>query len=59
MLQKQRQRIAEGWVNATEIASGKNEPLSNLPTGTNPAQLAAYTIVSRVLLNLDETITKE
>ena len=24
-----------------------------------PTQLAAYTVVSRVLLNLDETITKE
>ena len=30
-----------------------------LPPGVSPAQLAAYTVVSRVLLNLDETITKE
>jgi len=31
----------------------------SLPAGVSPAQLAAYTVVSRVLLNLDETITKE
>ncbi len=30
-----------------------------LPKGTTPAQLAGWTAVSRVLLNLDETITKE
>jgi hypothetical protein len=29
------------------------------PPGTTPAQLAAYAAVSRVLLNLDEAITKE
>jgi len=32
---------------------------SNLPAGASPAQLAAYTVTSRVLLNLDETVTKE
>ncbi len=35
----------------------KNPP--TLPTGVTPAQLAAWTVVCRVLLNLDETITKE
>ena len=30
-----------------------------LPDGTKPSDLAAWTVVSRVLLNLDETITKE
>jgi hypothetical protein len=29
------------------------------PIGTTELQLAAWTAVSRVLLNLDETITKE
>ena len=30
-----------------------------LPAGATPPQLAAWTAVARVLLNLDETITKE
>ncbi len=59
LLATQKQRIAEGWLNPNEIATGKGEVASNLPEGATPAQLAAYTVVSRVLLNLDETITKE
>ena len=57
LIEKQKKRIADGWVNPLEVA-GKNEKPS-LPEGTTPTQLAAYTVVSRVLLNLDETITKE
>ena len=59
LLHKQQQRIAAGWVNAAEISTGRSEPPEKLPTGSTPSQLAAYTVVSRVLLNLDETITKE
>jgi hypothetical protein len=59
LLEKQGKRIAEGWLNPGEIATGTNGVPSNLPKGTTPTQLAAYTVVSRVLLNLDETITKE
>ena len=59
LLEKERKHIADGWVNPLELATGKNEPPANLPAGATPAQLAAYTVVSRVLLNLDETITKE
>jgi len=59
LLTKEKQRLAEGWLNPNDIATGKSELPSNLPPGTSPAQLAAYTVVSRVLLNLDETITKE
>jgi hypothetical protein len=59
LLQKEQRRLAEGWMNANEVATGKNEPAKGLPKGATPTQLAAYTVVSRVLLNLDETITKE
>jgi mono/diheme cytochrome c family protein len=58
LLDRQKQRIADGWVNTYELGTGKNE-LPKLPPGVTPTQLAAYTVVSRVLLNLDETITKE
>jgi hypothetical protein len=59
LLERQRKRIAEGWVNPFELATGKNELPAKLPKGATPALLAAYTLVSRVALNLDETITKE
>ena len=59
LLDKEKLRIAQGWVNPLELATGKNEKPVELPSGATPAQLAAYMVVSRVLLNLDETITKE
>jgi hypothetical protein len=59
LLEKERRRIADGWVNPLELATGKNERPADLPEGETPTQLAAYVVVSRVLLNLDETITKE
>jgi hypothetical protein len=59
LLEKQTRRLAEGWVNPNEVATGESKVPANLPEGTTPTELAAYTVVSRVLLNLDETITKE
>jgi hypothetical protein len=59
LLEREMKRFAEGWLNPNEVATGKNAPAKDLPAGTTPTQLAAYTVVSRVLLNLDETITKE
>jgi hypothetical protein len=59
LLEKQRARLAEGWLNPVEIATTDNKLPAAMPPGATPTQLAAYTVVSRVLLNLDETITKE
>ncbi|HEX5221342.1 MAG TPA: DUF1553 domain-containing protein, partial [Verrucomicrobiae bacterium] len=59
LLEKQKQHLGEGWVNVAELATGKSSTPDSLPQGATPTQLAAYTVVSRVLLNLDETITKE
>jgi hypothetical protein len=57
LLDKQRKRVADGSLNPMEVATGKKD--RTLPEGMQADQLAAYTMVSRVLLNLDETITKE
>ena len=59
LLEKQKQHLSESGVNATELATGKSDSSTKPPANVTPTQLAAYTIVSRVLLNLDETITKE
>ena len=59
LLAREKQRFAEGWINPSEVATGTSDLPKNLPGGTTPTQLGAYTVVSRVLLNLDETITKE
>jgi hypothetical protein len=56
LLDQQRAHIAEGWVD-TKVLAGKR--VEDLPKGVSPTQLAAWTTVSRVLLNLDETMTKE
>jgi len=58
LLEAQMRGIAEGRVNARELATGTDARL-DLPPGASAAQLAGYTVVSRALLNLDETITKE
>lgn len=52
------ERIAKEGIDPWTIATQSN-PKPILPTGATAAQLAAYTVMSRVLLNLDETFTKE
>ncbi len=51
-------RIAEGRVNPRELATGTDQ-CPDLRSSVSPVELAAYTVLSRALLNLDETITKE
>ena len=54
----QRRKLADGWTNPREVATGDGEKLPDLPTGATPQDAAAWTLAARVLLNLDETITK-
>ncbi len=58
LLAQHRQRLAEGWLNPREIATGDPSKLPSLPDNSNPQDAAAWTLVARVLLNLDETISK-
>jgi hypothetical protein len=46
---------ADPWA----VAVAKPEDARKLPNATTPAELAAWVTVARVLLNLDETMTKE
>ncbi|HSZ57642.1 MAG TPA: PSD1 and planctomycete cytochrome C domain-containing protein [Tepidisphaeraceae bacterium] len=55
----ERERFAEGFLNPSEVATGNPQVPRDLPPSITPTQWAAYTVVSRVLLNLDEAITKE
>jgi mono/diheme cytochrome c family protein len=59
LLNKQQLHVSEGWVNANDLGAVDPRKPPQLPKGATPAQLAAWTTVSRVLLNLDETITKD
>ncbi len=57
-LTAQRKRIADGWLDARSVAVGDPDKLPDLPPDTTPQDAAAWTLVARVLLNLDETVTK-
>ena len=58
LLQSRRRRLADGWLNPREVATGDPAKLPNLPAETTPQDAAAWTLAARVLLNLDETISK-
>jgi hypothetical protein len=59
LLHRQTERFEKGALNPWDLLADKPEDRPKLPDGVTPARLAAWTAVSRVLLNLDETITKE
>jgi hypothetical protein len=58
LLEVNRQRLARGELRAAPIAFSKFTKLADLPADATPNDIAAWTIVSRVLLNLDETLCR-
>jgi hypothetical protein len=59
LLNKYRKRFADAPASATEVATGEAKPKIDPPAGLTYSDWAAYTLVARVVLNLDETVTKE
>lgn len=59
LLDRQRARFLAGEANPWNLAINDPSKGFPLPKGTSMEELAAWTAVSRVLLNLDETITRE
>jgi hypothetical protein len=59
LFEKEAQRFGKSGSNAWDLAAENPSKPPQLPKGITASQLAAWTTVSRVLLNLDETITKE
>jgi hypothetical protein len=59
LFESQRSRFVEGKADPWQLAAADPANPPALPDGVTPADLAAWTAVSRVILNLDETITKE
>jgi hypothetical protein len=58
LLAKEDRRLADGWLNALDLA-GLKTGAEAVPGDSTPRRLAAWSVVARVILNLDETITKE
>jgi hypothetical protein len=58
LLEKERRHYADPGTKPMDLTADPAHP-PQLPQGATAADLAAWTVVSRVLLNLDETITKE
>jgi hypothetical protein len=59
LLGKQHARFVNGELNPWNLATSDPDQPFVLPPGVTMPQLAAWTAVARVLLNLDEAITKE
>ena len=59
LFNRQKERFVAGELNAWNLATNDPDKAFVLPKGVKMEELAAWTAVARVLLNLDETITKE
>jgi hypothetical protein len=62
-LDKQKKRFTsdgiDPWLLIAADEKDKKRVASNLPADSNPGELAAWTALTRVVMNLDESITKE
>jgi hypothetical protein len=59
LFDQQKERFAQGWIDPKQVAYTDPAKPPTLPQGVTPTEMGAWTIVARVVLNLDETITKE
>jgi hypothetical protein len=59
LLRKEIARYSEGKRNPWDLAADDPAHPPRIPKDVTPAEAAAWTVVARVILNLDETITKE
>jgi hypothetical protein len=59
LVAKEESRYTDGKRNPWDLAAEDPAQPPALPRGVTPAEAAAWTVVSRVMLNLDETITKQ
>jgi hypothetical protein len=58
LLASQRERLAKGELKAGDIAFSPFSKATDIPANATPNEIAAWAIVARVLLNLDETVSK-
>ena len=58
LLTSRRERLARGDLKAGEIAFSPLAKASDIPPDATPNDIAAWSVVARVLLNLDETESK-
>lgn len=58
LLNSRREHLKKGTLKAADIAFSSLTKATDIPGDATPNDIAAWAIVSRVLLNLDETITK-
>ncbi|MFO0907843.1 MAG: PSD1 and planctomycete cytochrome C domain-containing protein [Isosphaeraceae bacterium] len=59
LLAREQKRFGPGGLDPWDLVASDVSGRPKLPDGVTAAQLAAWTAVSRVMLNLDETISKE
>ena len=57
-LRRQRERFRSGTIDAAELFVDSYGRKITSPSGTDDAEFASWILLSRVLLNLDETITR-